>query len=90
MRNFVFTQARARSGAYYLPKLRIILRNLKRRRGLLELQRLDAHQLRDIGLTPADLTYLGSLPLTPDLDWERERLRLLASRKPTGANRNFR
>jgi len=46
----------------------------KNRRTLLELQRLDAHMLRDIGLTPADVDLLaGMVPAAwmSEADWLR-------------------
>jgi Domain of unknown function (DUF1127) len=61
--------------------LRRVLQNLRRRQALLKLEQLAPYQLRDIGLTPEDLYHLGRLPLTADLEWERERLRLIASRR---------
>jgi uncharacterized protein YjiS (DUF1127 family) len=81
MRSYTLREAKFRADTHYFSKLRLIIRNLRRRRELLKLERLSAYQLRDIGFTPADLRYLGSLPLTADIDWERERLNLIHSRR---------
>jgi uncharacterized protein YjiS (DUF1127 family) len=81
MRNYTLTQAKFRADTWIFGALRLVLHNLRRRKALLKLEQLAPYQLEDIGLTPEDLHYLGRLPLTSDIDWERERLKLIASRR---------
>jgi uncharacterized protein YjiS (DUF1127 family) len=81
MRNYVGSQSKLRSETYYFRWFRLIVRNLRHRNMLLKLDRLTSQQLKDIGLTHKDLRYLGCLPLSVDLDWEAERLRLIAARR---------
>jgi uncharacterized protein YjiS (DUF1127 family) len=81
MRNFVQNEVRLRSATRGFSWFRVIFRNVRQKRELLRLEGLSASQLRDVGLTGDDLSYLGRLPLGSDLDWEAERLRLIASRR---------
>ena len=81
MRGFVETMARQRGSNSVFDALGQRYRSWRARHGIAVLERLDDFQLRDIGLTRGDLQRLKQLPLSVDLQWELERLRLLASRR---------
>jgi uncharacterized protein YjiS (DUF1127 family) len=81
MRNYVATQAQSRLSSSSFANLLQLVRNWRSRRVFAKLDSLSDHQLKDIGLTRAELTKISSLPISVDPIWEAERLRLLASHR---------
>ncbi len=81
MRDYVKRQSSFQSAAYCFRRIRLVLRNIVHRKALAHLDRMTPYQLKDIGLTHEDLRRMGNLPLSVDLDWEVERLNLIASRR---------
>ena len=77
MREYALHLARSRLAYGRLTWLVRIVKNWQARRDARILLRLDDHQLRDIGLTRDNLDRLIRTPLTDDLQWEGERLRLI-------------
>ena len=88
MRDYVLNIAKSRSAASGLGKLWFYARNWNARRNLLKLHLLDDHQLKDIGLTRSEISHLAGLPLSVDVVWEAERLRLVASRQGINSTGN--
>lgn len=88
MREYVLNTARSRSSAYGLGRLWFYISNWCARRNLLKLHLLDDHQLKDIGLTRGEVAHLARLPLSVDVVWEAERLRLIASRQRLNSTGN--
>jgi uncharacterized protein YjiS (DUF1127 family) len=74
MRDYVLTQAQSRQAYGALTLVARLIRNWKHHRDLEKLLKLDDYLLRDMGLTRDMLTHLARLPLTVDVDWERERV----------------
>jgi uncharacterized protein YjiS (DUF1127 family) len=74
MRDYVLTQSQSRQAYGMLTVVARVIRNWKHHRDLEKLLKLDDYLLRDMGLTRGVLLHLTTLPLTIDVDWERERL----------------
>jgi uncharacterized protein YjiS (DUF1127 family) len=74
MRDYILSQAQSRQTFGLVATAKRIVRNWKHHRELEHLLKLDDHLLRDIGLTRALVLHLLALPLTIDVDWERERV----------------
>jgi uncharacterized protein YjiS (DUF1127 family) len=74
MRDYILSQAQARQAIGLVATAKRTVRNWKHHRELEHLLKLDDHLLRDIGLTRALVLHLLALPLTVDVDWERERV----------------
>lgn len=77
MRNYVLWEARSREAYGRFTIVARILRNWRHRKDLKKLRAMDEHLLRDMGITRAEIARLSRLPLTADVDWERERLERL-------------
>ncbi len=77
MREYALHVAQSRLAYGSLTGLVRLVKNWQARRDARILLRMDDHQLRDIGLTRADLDRLMRTPLTDDVQWEDERLRLI-------------
>ena len=80
MRNYALNEARSRLAYGRLTVVLRVVKNWRARRAMKALYSFDDHMLRDIGLTRSDLDRLLRQPLSADIAWESERLRLLASR----------
>ena len=50
--------------------------------GLRRLASLDDYLLRDIGLSREELATFQRMPLSVDMQWEADRLRLIAEKSP--------
>jgi uncharacterized protein YjiS (DUF1127 family) len=74
MRDYVLTQSQSRQAYGVLTVVARLVRNWKHHRDLEKLLKLDDYLLRDMGLTRSVVLHLASLPLTVDVDWERERV----------------
>jgi uncharacterized protein YjiS (DUF1127 family) len=74
MRDYVLTQSQSRQAYGRLTVVARVIRNWKHHRDLEKLLKLDDYLLRDMGLTRDVVLHLTSLPLTVDVDWERERV----------------
>jgi uncharacterized protein YjiS (DUF1127 family) len=74
MRDYVLSEAQAREIIGFRAMIRRVVRNWKAHRDLQQLLKLDDYLLADMGLTRALLRHLTDLPLTVDVDWERERI----------------
>jgi uncharacterized protein YjiS (DUF1127 family) len=74
MRDYVLTQSQSRQAYGMLTVVARVIRNWKHHRDLEKLLKLDDYLLQDMGLTRGVLLHLTTLPLTIDVDWERERL----------------
>jgi uncharacterized protein YjiS (DUF1127 family) len=74
MRDYVLNEAQALQTFGLAARLRRVIKNWKNHRALEKLLALDDHHLADMGLTRALVQHLVSLPLTVDVDWERERV----------------
>ena len=81
MRNYVANEARSRSSSSSFANLQQLVRNWYGKRTFAKLHFLDDHQLKDIGLTREQLTYISSLSLSVDPTWKADRLRLMASHR---------
>ena len=77
MRDYALNRAAAAEATGSLSLLWGLLRNWRARRAVSRLDQLDDHLLRDIGVTRDELERLSRLPLTADVQWERERLERL-------------
>jgi len=73
MRDYIFHEAQNRAAHGLLGALKRKLENWRARKDLKTLLRFSDYQLRDIGLTRADLRALISRPSDCDLMWELER-----------------
>ncbi len=78
MRSLVLTMALQRDGFRPFAALR---RRLENRKTLLALGHLDVAGLADIGLTPADVSYLATNHHLLDIVADMERLRFVNSRR---------
>ena len=74
MRDFVLTQSQSRQAYGVLAVVARVARNWKHHRDLEKLLKLDDYLLRDMGLTRDVVLHLAGLPLTVDVEWERERV----------------
>ncbi len=74
MRDYVLTQSQSRQAYGMLTVVARLVRNWKHHRDLEKLIKLDDYLLRDMGLTRGVVLHLAGLPLTVDVDWERERV----------------
>jgi uncharacterized protein YjiS (DUF1127 family) len=80
MRDFEINEAKSRAAFGRLTWIVRMVTNWRMRRDLKRLQRFSDYQLRDIGLSRAQLEHLVCLPLYTDRIWETERRDLLESR----------
>jgi uncharacterized protein YjiS (DUF1127 family) len=74
MRNYVLTQAQSQQSYGVLTMVVRVVRNWKHHRDLEKLLAMEDYLLRDMGLTRDVVKHLAGLPLTVDVDWERERV----------------
>lgn len=74
MRDYILSQAQSRQTFGLVATAKRVVRNWKHHRELERLLKLDDYLLHDIGLTRALVLHLLALPLTVDVDWERERM----------------
>ena len=74
MRDYVLSEAQSRQAFGLVAVVRRMVRNWKHHRDLHKLLKLDDYLLRDMGLTRPLLQHLADLPLTTEVDWERERM----------------
>lgn len=81
MRDYVWHQSERHAATSGLPRLWSWVQNWRTRRSFARLAKLSDYQLRDIGLTHGEALYLSRLPLSVDLAWEADRLRLINSRR---------
>ena len=80
MREYALHVAQSRQAYGRLTWLVRLVKNWRARRDTRTLLRMDDYQLRDIGLTRADLDRLMRMPLSNDTQWDEERLRLIEKR----------
>lgn len=80
MREYVLHQAQSRQAYGRLTPLVRVVKNWLNRRALRKLESFDDYMLRDIGLTRDDLRAMRRQPLTLDVHWEADRLRLISTR----------
>jgi uncharacterized protein YjiS (DUF1127 family) len=83
MRNFVQQEAQRRSQTYAWTSVWAIFRNIINRRAIRKLETLSDHELKDIGVSRADLYYVLKLPLSCDPIWEMDRLRVASATRRT-------
>lgn len=74
MRDYVLWEAQSRQAYGRLTAVVRVIRNWRHRKDLKKLRAMDDYLLRDIGVTRDELERLSRLPLTADVQWERERL----------------
>jgi uncharacterized protein YjiS (DUF1127 family) len=74
MRDYVLTQSQSRPSYGCLTLVARLVRNWKHHRDLEKLLAMEDYLLRDMGLTRSVVQHLARLPLTVDVDWERERV----------------
>ena len=74
MRDYVLTQSQSRQAYGVLTVVVRVVRNWKHHRDLEKLLAMEDYLLRDMGLTRDVVQHLAGLPLTVDVDWERERV----------------
>ena len=77
MRNYVLSEAQSREAYGRFTIVARVLRNWRRRKDLKILRAMDDHMLSDIGITRDEIARLSRLPLTSDVEWERDRLERL-------------
>ena len=80
MRDFEISEANSRAAFGRFTWIMRMVANWRMRKDLKRLQRFSDYQLRDIGLSRADLHRLVCMPLDTDISWESERRELLESR----------
>ena len=85
MRDYVLTQSQSRQADGRLTVLARLVRNWKHHREMEKLLKFEDYLLQDMGLTRPQLLHLTGLPLTVDVDWERERAMRVSevTRRPT-------
>ena len=74
MRDYILSQAQSRQDIGLVATAKRVVRNWKHHRELAKLATLDDYLLGDMGLTRSLVQHLLALPLTVDVDWERERV----------------
>ena len=74
MRDYVLTQSLSRQASGRLTVVARLFRNWKHHRDMEKLLKLDDYLLCDMGLSRGLLLHLSHLPLSVDVDWERERV----------------
>jgi uncharacterized protein YjiS (DUF1127 family) len=77
MRNYVLWEAQSREAYGRFTMLVRLVRNWRQRKDLKKLWAMDDHMLRDIGVTRDEIARLARLPLTADVEWERQRMERL-------------
>lgn len=82
MREYILEQSQARLPYGSFSMLVRMVKNWRARGQLRQLRSLDDYLLRDIGLSREELDVLRKQPLTLDLQWEADRLRLISERSP--------
>ena len=80
MRDFEINEANSRAAFGRFTWVMRLVSNWRMRKDIKRMQKFSNYQLRDIGLSRADLNRLVCLPLDRDLNWEAERRELLQSR----------
>jgi uncharacterized protein YjiS (DUF1127 family) len=74
MRDYILSQAQSREANSIVATAKRVVRNWKHHRELAKLAALDDYLLNDMGISRALVQHLLALPLTVDVDWERERV----------------
>jgi uncharacterized protein YjiS (DUF1127 family) len=74
MRGYALNEAVSRDSFGLVAWVRRVARNWQCHRDLKKLLVMDDHMLRDVGLTRELILHLSALPLSVDVDWERERV----------------
>ena len=80
MRDYDINEANSRAAFGRLTWVVRMVANWRMRKDMKRLQKFSDYQLRDIGLTRAELNRLVCVPLYTDRTWETERQELLQSR----------
>jgi uncharacterized protein YjiS (DUF1127 family) len=80
MREYILEQAHCRQPYGRFTTLVRMVKNWRNRRQLRRLASLDDYLLKDIGLSREELNAMARHPLTLDVQWEADRLRLIAAR----------
>jgi uncharacterized protein YjiS (DUF1127 family) len=80
MRDFEINEANSRAAFGHLTWIVRVVTNWRMRKDLKRLQKFSDYQLRDIGVSRAQLHRLVCIPLDTDRIWEAERRDLLESR----------
>jgi uncharacterized protein YjiS (DUF1127 family) len=80
MRNYVLHEATSRQAYGRLTLFVRMVKNWRARKAARALLKLDDYLLRDIGLTRGELDQLICRPLSTDMQWEAERVRLMEKR----------
>ena len=82
MEDYASFLARSRLPHGIFGRLVQLLQHWRSRRSFARLRHASEYQLKDIGLSRADVERLANLPLAVDPVWEAERLRFSKSRSP--------
>jgi uncharacterized protein YjiS (DUF1127 family) len=77
MRNYVLSEAQSREAYGRFTVVARVLRNWRHRKDLKKLRAMDDHMLSDLGITRDEIARLSRLPLTADVQWEKDRLERL-------------
>jgi uncharacterized protein YjiS (DUF1127 family) len=77
MRNYVLSEAQSREAYGRFTVVARVLRNWRHRKDLKKLRAMDDRMLLDMGITRDEIARLSRLPLTADVQWERDRLERL-------------
>ncbi|MBL8790231.1 MAG: DUF1127 domain-containing protein [Rhizobiales bacterium] len=80
MREYILDQSQSRLPYGTFSMLVRVVKNWRARRQLRQLASLDDYLLKDIGLSRGEISEMRRMPLTMDMQWEADRLRLIASR----------
>ncbi len=80
MREYILHQAQSRQAYGRLTLLVRVIKNWQARRALRKIASLDDYMLKDIGLSRAEVLEMQRQPLTLDVQWEADRLRLISTR----------
>ena len=86
MDDYALSQARFRQSHGLWGQFLGFVTRWQARRAFRKLQNMSDYQLKDIGLSRAEVERLSSLPLSIDPTWEAEQFRLRRSRRDEPAN----